>query len=219
MADEKLPQPIEHKHIEPSKKTRSPTAADPMDTPPPPTTPLPPCDQRVSEVIGERICAGCGFNLFGQPIVREHYYAMLIVRCPECAMVAGLQEYPFLGKWANRWGRLLAGLWLVAIMIALFAGAGILAQGAFQTASKIVAPISIEIGKSFQSWYRAHKEDYESKQFGQYFNVDTWSTDSEYQNSSIDFDWWVNHGQAQFKGTHPSATKLYDWTAMLNLLW
>lgn len=67
-------------------------------------------------VIGDRVCITCGYNLMGQPIVREQYYKMLIVRCPECATVASLQEYPLLGKWANRWAVMLAVLWFVLLL-------------------------------------------------------------------------------------------------------
>lgn len=83
-------------------------------------------EERVSTVVGDRLCVKCGFNLFGQTIVREPRYGLLIVRCPECATVAALQEYPLLGKWANRWASTLAGLWFFVLLMWLvgFSGAG-----------------------------------------------------------------------------------------------
>ncbi len=73
-------------------------------------------DQRVSVLIGDRLCTRCGFNLHGQLIVREWRYGMLIARCPECAEVAAVQEYPSLGKWANRWAALLAAVWMLILL-------------------------------------------------------------------------------------------------------
>lgn len=77
-------------------------------------------DVRVSTLIGDRLCIKCGYNLVGQPILRESHYDMLIIRCPECATVASVQEYPLLGRWANRWAALLAALWLLVLMTLWF---------------------------------------------------------------------------------------------------
>ena len=104
-------------------------------------------EERVSTVVGDRLCAKRGFNLFGQMIVREPRYKLLIVRCPECATVAALQEYPLLGKWANRWATALAALWVLALVASIvgFSGAGFgmtmgsLEQGADRRASTSAA--------------------------------------------------------------------------------
>ena len=75
-------------------------------------------DGTPGEVLGEiqtdRACIECGFNLFGQTIVRDEHYGMPIARCPECGRVCALQEYPGLGVWARRWNGLLGSLWLLA---------------------------------------------------------------------------------------------------------
>lgn len=81
--------------------------------------------QRVSFVTGDRCCIACGFNLIGQPVVREPVYAMFIVRCPECATCVAIQEYPTLGKWARRLSGLIASIWLGAILALLLASAGV----------------------------------------------------------------------------------------------
>lgn len=78
----------------------------------------------VSLVEGDRLCVWCGFNLAGQRIVREPRYGLLVSQCPECGGVAALQEYPVLGKWAQRWGAILAGLWFLLI------SGGVIATGA-----------------------------------------------------------------------------------------
>lgn len=73
-------------------------------------------EERVSIVTGDRFCTRCGYNLVGQSVLREPHYGMIIVRCPECATVAALQEYPLLGRWAGRWAVLLAVLFLITLM-------------------------------------------------------------------------------------------------------
>ena len=60
-------------------------------------------EERVSALDGDRLCTNCHYNLIGQPVLREPYYQMFIVRCPECATVAALQEFPPLGRWSHRW--------------------------------------------------------------------------------------------------------------------
>lgn len=80
--------------------------------------------ERVSTVVGDRLCIKCGFNLTGQPVMKESTYNLFIARCPECGTVASMQEYPALGKWANRWAAMAAALWL-AVIIAGMAGLGV----------------------------------------------------------------------------------------------
>ncbi|MBY0313534.1 MAG: hypothetical protein K2W85_15825 [Phycisphaerales bacterium] len=81
-------------------------------------------DQRVSELVGDRLCATCCFNLSGQTIVREPTYRLLIVRCPECGTAAALQEYPLLGRWANRLGYFFAALYILAMLGLTLGSAG-----------------------------------------------------------------------------------------------
>jgi hypothetical protein len=73
-------------------------------------------EQRVSTVTGDRLCTTCSYNLVGQMVLREPHYGLLIVRCPECGTVASVQEYPLLGRWANRWGAVLAALYFIFLL-------------------------------------------------------------------------------------------------------
>ncbi len=73
-------------------------------------------EQRISIVTGDRLCTTCGYNMIGQTVLREPHYQLLIVRCPECGTAAGIQEYPLLGRWANRWGVILAALWFIILL-------------------------------------------------------------------------------------------------------
>lgn len=79
---------------------------------------------RARFITGDRLCMGCGYNLVGQSIAREPHYALLIARCPECGVVAAVQEYPLLGRWAHRWGMVLAALWVVLIVAGWIATGG-----------------------------------------------------------------------------------------------
>jgi hypothetical protein len=94
------------------------------------TAPSPPQPTRRREapriVTGDRLCTCCGYNLIGQQVVREEHYSMLIVRCPECATVASVQEYPLLGGWAVRWGVILAILWCIFLVGMWPASSGII---------------------------------------------------------------------------------------------
>jgi len=94
------------------------TAAD--ESPPP--TDAARTERRVGVMYGDRLCTTCNYNLIGQPVLREPHYDMLIVRCPECATVASVQEYPQLGRWAHRWAAMLSLMWL-GVILAVSGGA------------------------------------------------------------------------------------------------
>lgn len=95
-------------------------------------------EERVSVLVGDRLCHKCGYNLTGQNVLREPHYRMLIVRCPECATVASVQEYPLLGRWANRWAMVLAGLCMIVI-VGLWIGSGALIFGISYGVAEITA--------------------------------------------------------------------------------
>jgi len=172
-------------------------------------------DQRVSEVIGERICADCGFNLFGQPILREHHYNMLIIRCPECGTVAALQEYPLLGKWANRWSKLLAAFWLIIIFGGLILSGSLISAMANNVANESVYPFATAIGKLFQPYRLQHPEIYgKDTQYGNWYNTGVeYKTDTDFIYSYIDRSWWEDTGQSQLQDS--SSRKIhYDWSVV-----
>jgi hypothetical protein len=85
-------------------------------------------ETRVSVLTGDRLCTKCGYNLVGQSVMRETHYGLLIVRCPECATVTGVQDYPTLGAWAHRWGILLAALWFL-VLVGAWAGSSAITYG------------------------------------------------------------------------------------------
>lgn len=114
-----------------------------------------PGSDRLGTLIGDRICITCGYNLVNQPLVREPHYQMIIARCPECGTVASLQEYPLLGRWANRWSWLFAALWVLFLLAFFAATAGSIygiSYGAGYVASE-------RLGDFIAAEYRAHLEE------------------------------------------------------------
>jgi hypothetical protein len=112
-------------------------------------------EERVSVLVGDRLCTTCGYNLTGQHVLREPHYHMLIVRCPECATVASLQEYPLLGRWANRWAAILAAVCLV-LLLGLWIGSGAMLFGfAVGTAEFAADDYSDFLATRFNAWQQA----------------------------------------------------------------
>jgi hypothetical protein len=115
-------------------------------------------DRRLSTLVGDRICTRCGYNLTGQPVVREAHYEMLIVRCPECGTVASLQEYPVLGRWAGRWAALLAALWVVVVLGLLLASGGILMGIGERIAHGAVVPWALYVAERQHEEFKAQQD-------------------------------------------------------------
>lgn len=78
-------------------------------------------DHLSDQIRADRACAGCGFNLFGQSVIKEEHYGLAIARCPECGTVAALQQYPIMTHWVNRF-RLIIGAIYVLILVGAFVG-------------------------------------------------------------------------------------------------
>jgi hypothetical protein len=77
--------------------------------------------EQFDEIRADRVCIGCGFNLYAQPVSKEEHYGLAICRCPECGTVAALQSYPTMTHWVNRFRALIAAIWVV-LLLAFFAG-------------------------------------------------------------------------------------------------
>lgn len=154
-------------------------------------------EERVSTVVGGRLCAACGFSLVGQSIVREPHYRLLIVRCPECGTVAALQEYPALGRWAHRWAALLAALWLVALIAALFASAGIVFGVSHGIAESSSQDFAMAIATAHNDWYNGLENQNASA-------VSRWAGPGgqpAHAYTFIDLQWWSQ----QDPGAHLAA--------------
>lgn len=160
------------------KSEESPPSAGPSS----PAPGAPPAEARVSTVVADRLCAGCGFNLYGQPVLREERYGMFIVRCPECAKIAALQEYPTLGKWATRWAIVLAAAWFLVAVAWTFGSAGAtfgLAVGATETGSEAYSNV---IEDAHRAWQASQGPVQPQRQY--------------WRGVTIDKDWWAAQDSA-----------------------
>lgn len=114
-----------------------------------------PHPERVSVLYGDRLCTRCNYNLIGQPVLREPHYQLLIVRCPECATVASLQDYPQMGRWAGRWSVILNGLWLLVILAVTFAGFGAMVGPSAAFTEEVTDIYDNELRANWNDWYVA----------------------------------------------------------------
>lgn len=157
-------------------------------------TPTPPADRGDPAPTGtptghhinaDRPCARCGFNLFGQPIVREAHYGLIAARCPECGQLAALQEYPALGRWADRWARALAALWVVMLIAATGAQFG-------PTFGMMIAGVEIGSEDFAQVIAVAHDRHASMNTTGPVLSsggaMGGWT--------QVDLGWWRDHGDA-----------------------
>ncbi len=138
-------------------------------------------ETRVSTIVGDRLCVGCGFNLTGQPVFKESVYSLLIARCPECGIVAPMQEYPILGKWAARWASLAAAGWLVIILAGAFA-LSMYTFGASMAASEVG---SERFGDHIASAYAASPAAGPTSQSTRGLGVGMMN-----RFNAVDLDWW-----------------------------
>lgn len=113
---------------------------------------IPPAEQRLGPLVGDRFCAACGFNLVAQTIVREPHYSMLMVRCPECGSCAALQEYPALGPWAARWSRVLAVALLVVLLGSIGASSLLCWGMSIPAVEAMSRPLRDRIGAAHAQW-------------------------------------------------------------------
>jgi len=165
-------------------------------------------EQRVSSLVGDRLCIRCAYNLVGQPVLREPHYEMLIVRCPECATVASVQEYPLLGRWANRWAAVAAGFWFLFI-VALWIGTGAMIFGFSVGAGEWSAErLSSALYEDHQRWSQAQVAA----------TATTAQNSQGLGNTAINFkDWWESADRATFIAKRGGWLALIEWQALL--LW
>ncbi|MCZ6837076.1 MAG: hypothetical protein O7G85_14965 [Planctomycetota bacterium] len=132
-------------------------------------------EERVSVMYGDRLCTKCHYNLIGQPILREPHYGMFIARCPECATVAALQEYPQLGRWAHRWAVILSTFWVLVILAITLMSTPPLIISMAEFGDLGARPYRSALGDHWEAWYEA--------EFDKPPNTNSWNPDK--------FDEWV----------------------------
>lgn len=118
-------------------------------------------DERVSTIGGDRLCSGCGFNLFGQPVTRDAGTGLMLSRCPECGAAAALQEYPGPFR-ALKWltGALIA-LWLFVLLGMVAGTVGVITGSAVAMREVTIEETSVEIGKQHAKWFVETKQEQE----------------------------------------------------------
>lgn len=137
----------------------------------------PPTEERISTLLADRPCARCAFNLVGQSIVRERHYGLLVVRCPECGTIASLQEYPLLGRWANRWAAIAAAAWLLLAAAVSFGIAGVMFGFTIGTMETTNRPLADLISKKHEDHQQAIQlaQGVAQPQMSGWWNIDaTW---------------------------------------------
>lgn len=135
------------------------------------------------QIRTDRPCARCGFNLFGQPIVREPHYGLVAARCPECGQLAALQEYPALGKWADRWAKLLAAAWVLVLIGALGALFGPMVGFNFVLLESSSNGLGHTIGSRFTEWQQSQSMGVIQQQV--FYGSGAWTP--------VEVDWWQEH--------------------------
>lgn len=171
-------------------------------------------DRRVGELIGNRVCLECGYNLIGQPIVRERHYNMVIARCPECATVVALQEYPRLGRWANRWAGMLAAALLLGGLGLLFTNGLIISisSGAFNYAA--AGPYVQWLGEHQYDWMKTNDTANFEATYGAYPAFDP-SQVYWY----FDINWWNAQDPDALLAEAGGWSRVIDWRALWSLGW
>lgn len=178
--------------------------------PPPPGATSHPAEQRISTLVGDRLCIKCGYNLTGQPVLREPHYEMLIVRCPECGTVASMQEYPLLGRWAGRWAALVAALWFIVAFVLLMASAGILLGLGSEVTRIACEPYAGWLSEQQLLWIKAQDPDSLAQNT-------TWML-SQPPNPywRIDQNWWAAQDPAQLLEAAGGWAEAVDFGALVH---
>lgn len=151
----------------------------------------------VSIVSADRMCTGCGHNLYGQNVVREPHYELLIARCPECGAAAAMQEYPLLGRWAGRIGAVLAALCLLLAIAATFGSAGALGAMSYGIGNEFGQPLTEIAQVEFDRWATINRPGKVSWQV---------------REGPEGMKWWADQGGLSgFVAAHGGWLAIVDW--------
>ena len=171
--------------------------------------------ERVSMLSGDRPCARCGFNLTGQHVIREPHYGMLVVVCPECGAPAALQEYPLLGRWAVRWGALLAAVWVLQILSLLAATVGVsfgFGMLATETSGMKLAQFIAERHREWMATDAATRTPPASAATTAYITSMLQQPASPY--NGIDAGWWAAQDPAVMLAASGGWWGSFDWNVL-----
>lgn len=181
-----------------SEQANPPTASTPTAAAPPAVVTDTPLGYLIQT---DRPCARCGFNLYGQTVVREGHYGLVSTRCPECGQLAALQEYPALGRWADRWARLIAAAWVAGLVAAMFLNFGPLMGFVMATLEMACADLGDEIVRQYTDWQTTESGGGPATAFGS----GRWTM--------IEAKWWATHRDAVLLG-RPSRADWISWSVV-----
>lgn len=105
-----------------------------------------------NQIRADRACIHCGFNLYGQVVTKEPHYGLAIATCPECNTVAALQSYPTMSHWVNRFRALLAGLWIMMLLLVFVFQVTSIVTYASGVSSNIGMPLAKAVGEAYDNW-------------------------------------------------------------------
>jgi hypothetical protein len=145
--------------------------------------------------------------LCGQPIVREAHYNMLIVRCPECATIASLQEHPMLGRWATRWAVVFAGLWLVVLLAAALITGGFSYGITTGLGVKATEPYAAFLSEQQTIWLESNDSLNNQPQM--------WRHSRAEYNAHLHDDWWRTQDPDALLASVGGWMRIADW----NVAW
>lgn len=111
-----------------------------------------PTNTHEDQIRADRACIKCGFNLFGQSVYREPHYNLAIARCPECGEVAALQTYPVMSHWANRFRAIIAGVWVLVLIVFFIIQTSLSGSYAHGTSYTAAQQLGRTIGQEYTEW-------------------------------------------------------------------
>lgn len=171
---------------------------------------------RPGYAVGDRPCARCGFNLVGQPIVREPHYGLLLLRCPECGEAASVQEYPLLGRWANRLGVFLAACLVLAVILAFIGSVSATVGFADRLVSYSSMELGQVIGKRHAAWWEGLPQDEKDKITGGGSGWTPAQSGWQYAESG----WWAELDKAALLREVGGRWRAIDWVpALIDAIW
>ena len=111
-----------------------------------------PAKTHEDQIRADRACIKCGFNLFGQSVYREPHYNLAIARCPECGEVAALQTYPVMSHWANRFRAIIAGVWVLTLIVFFIIQTSLSGSYAHGMSYSAAQELGRTIGQEYTEW-------------------------------------------------------------------
>lgn len=104
------------------------------------------------QIRADRACIGCGFNLYGQTVLKEPHYGLAIARCPECGVVAALQQYPAMTHWVNRFRAIMAAIYVLFLLGAFVLTTMVFSAFATATAESASTNLANHVGRAYSVW-------------------------------------------------------------------